>query len=91
MQSLYDFLSFKTLITPTILVFSYIFCSFITIFISFIVANYIYDKLEFYLSRKNKTILFFIFIVILVIFEIFIRIGFEFIVVYFQIRDALVK
>jgi hypothetical protein len=92
MKSLNDFLSFKSFISIEVLIFFYYLGA---IFLPFILALFFYKSKAFSLSKKfldktqRKIYFILAFIISFILAEIFWRIGFEAIIGYFQMIQAI--
>lgn len=94
-----DFLTFKTFITPALLMFFYYFGAIIIPLVSYMLAKWIrssYFKdsttsLKVNLNQKQRITILAIAIACFICMEIFWRILFEFLIAYFDMHDALMK
>ena len=90
-----DFLTFKTFITPTVLIIFYIIGAFIIPLFSWSIKIWVQRKyfknIKFNINIKYKLLAYTIFILCFLCMEIFWRIAFEFMIAYFDMHDALMK
>jgi len=94
-----DFLTFKTFITPTLLILFYYVGAIIIPFVSFMIArwiksNYFKDvgsEIKKSLSRKQYFYILSIALLCFFCMELFWRVIFEFFIAYFDMHDALMK
>jgi len=94
-----DFLTFQTFITPALLVTLYLIGAFLVPFISWGVMLWIKKRyftnialnLSSKLSKKQKLIIYTLFILSFLCMEIFWRMMFEILIAYFDMHDALMK
>ena len=94
-----DFLTFKTFITPTLLILFYYVGAIIIPFVSFMIArwiksNYFKDdasEIKNNISRKQYFYILSIALLCFFCMELFWRVIFEFFIAYFDMHDALMK
>ena len=88
-----DFLTFKTFITPTVLIVFYIIGAFIIPLFSWFIKIWIQKKyfknIQFNIETKYKLLAYTIFILCFLCMELFWRMAFEVIIAYFNMHDAL--
>lgn len=92
---MWDFLSFQTFITPSLLIVAYYLGAIVMPFLSFIIAKYMQQRLKEYLrldiDQRYKYLFYIAMLLCFFCMELLWRVAFEFMIAYFAMHDALMQ